>query len=193
MKLIIASHNEGKIKEFKEVLEPLGYKVFKSNDFDIDISEVIEDGDDFKDNAIIKAKFLYDKLEIPVISDDSGLVLKSFPNLLGVHSARFMENESYSIKNKAVLEKYNQSQDRSAYFKTALVYYNGQAHIFEGIVEGVIANNVLGDNGFGYDPIFIPKGYDHSFAEMTRLEKSKISHRGRAIRKLVRSLKEGLR
>lgn len=190
MRIIVASHNQGKINEFKRMLEPLGYEVLGSQDLGLDVSKVVEDGDSFEENALIKAKFVYDTLKIPALSDDSGLILNAFPELLGLHSARFLEGQPYSAKHRVLLEHYRDVKDRSAYFKTALVYYDGSAKYFTGSIQGLIAHESKGSQGFGYDPIFIPEGRNESFAEMDALEKAKISHRSIAVGKFVNYLKE---
>ena len=190
MKIVIASHNKGKIKEFKEMLEPLGYFVQGVEALGLDVSKVVEDGDSFEENAIIKAKYVYDQLKIPVLSDDSGLVLNAFPDLLGIYSARYLEGESYQVKNQSLIELYENIDDRSAYFVSALVYYDGEEEVFVGTVKGKIAKEIKGTEGFGYDPIFIPENSNQSFSEMGAFEKSKISHRSIALDQFVAYLKE---
>lgn len=190
MEIVIASHNQGKINEFKEILEPLGYLVQGVEALGVDFTKVIEDGDSFEANALIKAKYVYDILKIPVLSDDSGLVLNAFPEILGIYSARYLEGENYEVKNKSILELYQGVTDRSAYFISALVYYDGQVQTFVGEIHGQITKEIKGDKGFGYDPIFIPKGFSESFAEMGPKEKVKISHRGLAMEKFLNFLKD---
>lgn len=190
MKIVIASHNLGKIKEFKEILEPLSYSVIGVEGLGIDVSEVVEDGDSFEENALIKAKYVYDLLKIPVLSDDSGLILNAFPDLLGIHSARYLESKDYIIKNKTIVDMYEGIDDRTASFVSSLVYYDGTAHTFTGVTEGHIAREIKGATGFGYDPIFIPNSHSESYAEMGPVEKAKISHRGLALEKFLNYLKE---
>lgn len=190
MRIVIASHNQGKINEFEKMLEPLGYSVVGVEELGIDVSKVVEDGDTFKENALIKAKYVYDLLNIPVLSDDSGLMLEAFPDLLGVQTARYLEGQPYSKKHEVLLESYKEIENRSALFETALVFYDGSAHYFTGSVEGSIVKEVRGTQGFGYDPVFVPKGRKESFAEMGPEEKSKISHRSIAVSKFLEYLKE---
>lgn len=190
MKIVIASHNLGKIKEFKEILEPLSYSVIGVEELGIDVSEVVEDGDSFEENALIKAKYVYDLLKIPVLSDDSGLILNAFPDLLGIHSARYLEGKDYIIKNKTIVDMYEGIDDRTASFVSSLVYYDGTVHTFTGVTEGHIAREIKGATGFGYDPIFIPNSHSESYAEMGPVEKAKISHRGLALEKFLNYLKE---
>ncbi|CAM3659514.1 RdgB/HAM1 family non-canonical purine NTP pyrophosphatase [Erysipelothrix urinaevulpis] len=190
MKVIVASHNEGKIKEFHSILEPLGFEVLKASDFNVDVSMIEETGTTFAENALIKAKAVYEIIKLPVVSDDSGLNLDAFPELLGVYSARFMENEPYHIKNKTILKKYETESNRKANFESCVVYYDGHAHSFSGIVEGEIVDKIKGEGGFGYDPIFKPSGYSQTFGEMSVIDKDKISHRARALNKFVEFIKE---
>ena len=189
MKIVIASHNLGKIKEFKEMLEPLSYSVVGVEELGLDVSGVIEDGDSFEANALIKAKYVYDLLKIPVLSDDSGLILNAFPELLGIYSARYMEGQAYSVKNQSLLEMYEDVEDRTASFVSSLVYYDGAEHTFTGVTQGHIAREIKGTTGFGYDPIFIPNTHSESYAEMGPIEKAKISHRGLALEKFLTYLR----
>lgn len=179
MKLLIASTNEGKIKEFQSLLKPFGIEVIGAHAAGFDV-EVEEDQDSFKGNALLKAEHVHKQSQLPVLSDDSGLVLNAFPDLLSVHSARFMADESYENKHEAILKMYESEPDRSAYFETALVLILDKPYFFEGIVKGEIAREPKGDAGFGYDPIFIPEGYDQSFAQLGAVVKDKISHRAKA-------------
>lgn len=190
MKIVIASHNKGKIKEFKEILEDLGYEVMGVEALGCDVTQVVENGETFEENALLKAKYVYQQLKIPVLSDDSGLVLDAFPSMLGIHSARYMEDKSYLEKNQSIVDLYKNIENRKASFVSALVYYDGAAHSFLGKVDGKIAEEILGEEGFGYDPIFIPQGHKESFASMGPSKKARISHRGRAIEKFVTYLKE---
>ena len=189
MKLLIASGNQGKIKEFQALLEPFGFEVLAAEAAGYDMN-VIEDQDSFLGNAKIKAMHLYQQAQIPVLADDSGLVLEAFPDLLSVHSARFMANESYTIKNQALLEKYENEANRKAYFETALVLILDKPYYFTGRIQGKIAKEAQGNSGFGYDPIFIPDGYCQTFAELGATVKDKISHRAQATQALYEFLKE---
>ncbi len=189
MKYVIASGNKGKLKEFQTILKNYSIELVSAKELGIDMDEVIEDGESFEENALIKARYVYEALDAayPVIADDSGLILNAYPDLLAIHSARFMEHASYAEKNQAILDKYQQEQeqDRSASFHTALVLIekDGQEQRFQASIEGSIAQEILGDQGFGYDPIFIPKNYRESFAQMGD-EKDRISHRAQALKKL---------
>lgn len=188
MKILIASGNEGKIKEFKQLLAPFGLKVYGAKELGYNI-DVEEDADTFLGNALIKAQYLYEKAQMPVLADDSGLVLEAFPNLLSVHSARFMQGESYAKKHEALLKRYETVANRQAYFETALVLITNDVYTFTGRVDGCIALCPQGNQGFGYDPIFIPNGYDKTFAQIPEI-KEKISHRAIATQKLLDFLKD---
>lgn len=179
--IIIASNNQGKIKEFKEIL--VGYQVLSLADI-ADNTKIIEDGNSFDENALIKARTIYQIYHLPVISDDSGLCIIALNLEPGIYSARYYGLNSASERRKKVLELMEGINDRQAYFHCSLVYIdeNGIEHLFHGDVYGNIGFKEQGSNGFGYDPIFyIDNGV--SFADLTDEEKNKISHRGIALRK----------
>lgn len=187
MKLLIASHNINKIKEFKDILEPLGYTVMSASDYDINMDDVEETEDTYAGNATLKARYLYEKTGHPSIADDSGLNVSSLPDILGVTSARFMGSDtSYTIKNNKVLDLLKDKADRSAYFTSAIALVGpNEERVFIGEVHGVIVDRIQGEGGFGYDPIFQPTGYSETFGELDPLIKNKMSHRYRAIEKLL--------
>lgn len=187
MKIAVASNNPGKIKEFKSILEPLGYELLSAKELGVDMSEVIETGDTFAENALLKAEYLFEKTSLLSIADDSGLVINALPDILGVKSARFMgEDTDYSLKNDKILEMLKNNEDRSAYFISVIALCDeNTSETFEGIINGHIAKTILGMNGFGYDPIFIPENYETSFGNMSQEDKNKISHRSRSLKKLT--------
>ncbi|NLW14874.1 MAG: RdgB/HAM1 family non-canonical purine NTP pyrophosphatase [Erysipelothrix sp.] len=187
MKIALASSNKGKIREFKQILEPLGYTLHTAEDLGVDMSKVVEDGKTFTDNAKIKAKYLYDKTGLLSIADDSGLIINALPDILGVYSARFMgEDTDYAIKNKAVLEMLEDKEDRSASFHSIISIVGEDTDLsFEGDIKGNIDRKISGENGFGYDPIFIPESYDISFASLDDAVKNEISHRAIALKKVM--------
>ncbi|WP_323615948.1 RdgB/HAM1 family non-canonical purine NTP pyrophosphatase [Erysipelothrix rhusiopathiae] len=191
MELLIASHNEGKIREFRELLEPLGYSVLSAKDYGISMDAVIEDQETFRGNARLKSKYLSEKTGLTVISDDSGLVIDALPDILGVKSARFMgEDTSYELKNNEILRRLDGVENRSARFHCAISLYGPKCdEVFEGVVEGAIGPIQEGGTGFGYDPIFYPEGSDQSFGTMSHDAKNKISHRGRAVQSLLNYLR----
>lgn len=187
MELIIASNNKGKIKEFKEIFEPLGYKVFSQGEMDINI-DVEETGTTFEDNAVLKAKAIYDITKKPVISDDSGLQVEALNNEPGIYSARYKGLETEHERRMAVLEGLEGSDNRKAQFVTCICFIDekGEQHLFKGIWKGVIATEELGTNGFGYDPIFISEDSDGKTTASMPIEfKEAHSHRAKAVKMLM--------
>ncbi len=186
MKIVFATQNKGKINELKNMFDDLGYEVLSMGDvgFDLDIEET---GTTFEENSMIKAKALYEALpkgEYIIMSDDSGIEIEALNNSPGVYSARYNGVDTpWPTKNKMMLEEIKDSENRKARFVACIsvILQDGTSFSESGIVEGNITNELMGEEGFGYDPIFIPVGYDKTFAQMTKEEKSKISHRGRAI------------
>ena len=185
--LIFASHNQGKIKEISDMLAPLGIAVKSA--LDMDIPDVQETGSTFAENSLLKSQTIAKKLGIPCIADDSGLCVDALNGAPGVFSARYAPERDFDKgmdKLLAALEKYDNPQ-RKAHFSCiiSLSFPNGEYELFEGRIDGRIAKEkLLGTQGFGYDPLFIPEGYECSFAQMTSAEKNKISHRGLAMQKL---------
>ena len=188
MRIILATSNAHKIEEIREILKD----VWESMEFVPMKFDVEEDGKNYEENALKKARFAYEATKTPSIADDSGLVIDALPDILGVKSARFMEGKSYAEKNITILGmmKNIPPEKRNARFTCVAVYYDGTPHIFEGEVEGKISYEPRGKNGFGYDPIFIPDGYDKTMAELEQREKNRISHRAMAFRKLASYLLE---
>lgn len=174
MKFIIASHNAHKITEFKRILEPMGIEVATA-----DLTEAEENGTTFMENAIIKAKSACNETNLPCIADDSGMCVNALNGEPGIYSARYAPEGQ---KKATVLKKMENIQDRTAYFVSAIacVFPNGDILRVEEHCDGWIAHKLMGDNGFGYDPIFMVG--DKSFAQMSDKEKDDISHRGKALR-----------
>jgi len=182
--LIVATSNTNKLTEIREMLPNTSVLGLKDLDFHEDIPET---GSTLHENALIKARYLYDKLMMPVIAEDTGLEVDILNNEPGVFSARYAgpHNDSEANMNK-LLENLMNKDNRKARFRTVIAYIiNGQEYFFEGIVNGIIAYEKMGTEGFGYDPIFIPDGYDVSFAQMDKHQKNEISHRGRALRSFL--------
>lgn len=186
--LIIASHNQGKIAEFKNMLSPLGVKVYAADDFNL--PDVEETGTTFAENAALKASALAAISNKPCLADDSGLCVDALGGAPGVYSARYAPDRNFDLAMQKLI---NELQDKkavnwSAHFSCVLALQipNAPVRFYEGRVEGVITPHRRGENGFGYDPIFIPQGFDKTFAEMTKEEKSAISHRGRAIKQFLK-------
>lgn len=192
MKLLVATHNIGKLKEFEAILKPRGYTLYNLDDYKVNMDGFEETGETFAENAMLKAHFVHALVNMPVISDDSGLMIDALPDILGVKSARFMgEDTDYKIKNQAILDLLSSKEDRSAAFYSAIAVVGLQGDLlFEGQCDGHIAHEILGDQGFGYDPIFVPNQRDMSFAQMGDIEKNKISHRALALEKFVEYLNE---
>ena len=189
---IFATHNKGKIEEIRKILKPLGIKVLSGND--VNLPDVEETGKTFEENAYIKALAAAKEKNIPCIADDSGLCVDAIGGRPGVYSARYAPDRDFDKGMDKLLDEIAQtnSNNRSAYFACVIVlaFPNGSYKAFEGRVDGSIATKKTGSAGFGYDPIFIPTGYNRSFAEFTSDEKNKISHRGRALQKFVKFLTE---
>lgn len=186
MEFILASTNAHKAEELNELLNAGGLTIVSA----LDKMEVIEDGNTFQENALIKAKAYYDKYKKPTVSDDSGLVVPSMPDILGIYSARFApECESYQEKNLKLIEmmKDKTGDDRKAYFVCYLCFYLSpeEVYFFEGRVHGEIGHAPQGKDGFGYDPIFLPDGQmGKSLAEVSEW-KMKNSHRAKSCQEAV--------
>lgn len=182
--IMIATSNPNKVREYKEMLEKLGYRIHDLSEIEHDDPE--ENGKTFAENALIKARSVWHRTGMMAIADDSGLSIDHLKGQPGIHSARYLANHDYTYKNKMLLRRLKNAQDRSARFtcSIALIDELGE-HVFEGVMEGHISREIRGTNGFGYDPIFIPEGYEKTSAELTADQKNAISHRGQATRKLL--------
>lgn len=184
--IIFASHNAGKIAEVKEMLAPLGVMVRSADE--MNLPDVAETGTTFAENSLIKSKTIAETTGLPCIADDSGLCVDALNGAPGVYSARYAPNRDFDKGMDLLLSEMEKSGNpsRKAHFScvVSLAYPNGEYHLFEGRVDGQIAREKMrGEGGFGYDPLFIPDGYDCSFAQMSHEDKNKISHRGRAMAK----------
>ncbi|MBT2574199.1 XTP/dITP diphosphatase [Bacillus sp. ISL-51] len=189
---IIATHNPGKVKEFKEILEPKGYSVFSLAE--IGFTEDIEEtGQTFEENAILKAEAVAKAVNKMVIADDSGLSVDNLGGRPGVYSARYAgESKDDTANIEKVLSELKgiEKEQRTARFRCALAVSmpGRETKTVEGHVEGYIAKEPAGNNGFGYDPVFIVKDKDKTMAQLTSAEKNKISHRADALKKLSKLL-----
>lgn len=188
--LILASRNPHKIEEMRQLLVPLGIGLRSALDFP-ELEEVIEDKDTLEGNASKKARYVFGQTGIPAVSDDTGLEVDALGGAPGVYSARYAgEDASYGDNVNKLLSEMSEKQDRSAQFRTAVVLVTAEnEELFEGICKGEILREQKGDKGFGYDPVFRPEGYTETFAELSSEVKNEISHRGRAIQKLIAHLK----
>ena len=192
MNIWVATQNSHKVEEISSILSPIKVKSF------LDLKnppEVDENGSTYSENALIKAKALYDIVHEPVFADDSGLEVDALGGKPGIHSARFSGPDTNHARNVAkMLEVLKDVPDekRTARFRCVIVYIDdsGKTHEFSGILEGKIGYKPLGNGGFGYDPIFRPLGFRQTFAEMSALAKNTISHRGRAMQQLKEFLKD---
>ena len=186
--IMIATSNKGKVREYKSLLEPLGYAVHDLSE--LDPIEIDENGSTFQENALIKAKSIKDKCNMTVIADDSGLEIDALNKEPGIHSARYLEGHDYSYKNKVLLERMKGKTDRTARFVCAIALCDEIGdHLFTGVMEGKINDQAAGDNGFGYDPIFLVEQFGKTSAQLTMEQKNSVSHRGIATRELLDYLK----
>lgn len=186
MKLIIATHNPGKVKELEGMLTPLGFEVESLLDYP-DAPETEETGTTFEENAALKATEAAAYFGHAVLADDSGLEVDALDGAPGVYSARFAGPEKSDEANNALLlEKLNGETNRTARFVCALCLAksSGETLTVRGTIEGTIGYSPQGENGFGYDPLFIVPSLHKTAAELERDEKAVVSHRGQALRKL---------
>lgn len=192
IRLVFATNNENKVKEIQELLgADFEIKSLKDIGFFEDIPET---ADSLEGNADLKAKHIHFLHACNVFADDTGLEVDALDGAPGVFSARFAGEQKNSEDNmNKLLEELEGASNRAAQFRTAIsLILDGKHYLFEGKVRGTILTEKRGEEGFGYDPIFQAEGYSKSFAEMSMDEKNKISHRGRAIGKMIQFLKEAV-
>ncbi|NLL82578.1 MAG: RdgB/HAM1 family non-canonical purine NTP pyrophosphatase [Tissierellia bacterium] len=192
-KLVVSTGNKHKITEIREILDDLKIEVISKNDIGFKNFDVVEDGETLEANSIIKARALAEKLDYIVIADDTGLFVNALNGEPGVYSSRYAGEEGNDKKNcEKLLKNLEGIEDRSAYFKTviALITENKDLLIAEGICKGMIIKEGRGENGFGYDPIFVPDGYELTFAELGHDVKNRISHRALALEELKNILEK---
>jgi XTP/dITP diphosphohydrolase len=188
-KLVFATNNDHKLKELRQILSS-EFELLSLDDINC-IDDIPETGNTLEDNASQKSFYIWDKYGINCFADDTGLEIEALGNEPGVYSARYAgEGRNATDNMRKVLEKMKNQINRKARFRCVIsLIIDGTEIQFEGIVEGKILAHQQGVAGFGYDPIFIANGYDLSFAEMAAKDKNQISHRGRAVKKLVDYLK----
>lgn len=189
--LMIATSNAHKVKEFEALLQPLGYEVKSLLDLTEPI-EIEENGSTFEENALIKASAVQKIVQMPVIADDSGLCVNAMDGAPGIYSARFMGYDTdYDIKNKEIIAQVQQSDDKGAQFVCAIAYVESDTlqHVFTGMVEGEIHDQILGEHGFGYDPIFYYPPFHTTLANVSESLKNEVSHRAKACEQLIAYLK----
>lgn len=187
-KLVIASHNAGKVREIGDLMRPFGVEVVSAGD--LDLPEPEETGDTFVANALLKAHAAAEAAKLPALADDSGLAVTALDGAPGIYSARWAgPGKDFTVAMEKVEELLRGAEDRSARFicALALAWPDGHAEVFEGIVEGEITWPPVGDKGFGYDPIFTADGETITFGEMEPDKKHALSHRADAFAKLVRA------
>ncbi|CAG1769963.1 XTP/dITP diphosphohydrolase [uncultured bacterium] len=192
-KLFIASSNPGKIKEIKECLTGLNIEFFSMLDSG-NFTDIEETGNSFEENAFLKAKVVFDIVKTDVIADDSGLEVDFLNGEPGIYSARYSGTGATDEKNcRKLLDALADVRDeslRGAQFRCVIALYDGiSKRSFEGICRGKINFEPKGSGGFGYDPLFVPAGFDRTFAEMDPKTKNSISHRGKALKSLADFLK----
>jgi XTP/dITP diphosphohydrolase len=185
MKLVFATNNKHKIREISDLLDDR-FEIIGLADIGI-TEDIPEDADNLADNALFKARYVHDRTGLNVFADDTGLEVDALDGAPGVYSARYAgpgkSPEDNIIK---LLKELEDVEDRKARFRTVIaIIYDNSEYLFEGKVEGAIIQKGRGNGGFGYDPVFMAEGYDLTFAEMPLSEKNKISHRARAMKKLL--------
>lgn len=190
MKICFATNNANKLKEIRQLLGGQ-FEIQSLQDIGCE-EELPENQDTLEGNSAEKARYVYDHYGIDCFADDTGLEVKALNGAPGVYSARYAGPQRSSEDNmQRLLEALKEHNDRSAQFRTVItLILSGEQHQFEGVVKGHITKSRSGKEGFGYDPIFVPEGYDKTFAEMDIAAKNKISHRGLATHKLAAFLKQ---
>lgn len=183
LKVVLATNNLHKIEEIKPLLPKIELLTLKDAGIEANIPETAET---FVQNAMLKAKGVFHLCGLPCIADDSGLEIIALNNRPGVHSAYYSGTRDNQKNIEKVLQEMQNETNRKARFKTVMVYYDANSfRYFEGITYGTITKEPRGEQGFGYDPVFIPDGSDKTYAQMSLEEKNRISHRAKAIKKLA--------
>ena len=190
--IVFATKNEGKLKEIRRILEPLAIRVLSMKEAGLDL-DIEENGSSFEENAVIKARAVMEASGRCAMADDSGLEIDAFDKAPGIYSARYLgENTPYDVKNRIILDRMKDipQSRRSARFvcAIALAVPGEEPVCTRGVMEGQIANEPEGQNGFGYDPIFYLPSYGCTSAALAPDEKNKISHRGKALREMARRI-----
>lgn len=188
-KFVFATNNAHKLEEVSAILNDK-VELFSMKDINCTV-DIPETADTLEDNALIKARFIFENYHLDCFADDTGLEVEALNGAPGVYSARYAGDAHNAEANmKKLLHELEGVENRKAQFRTVFaLIIDGKEHLFEGIVKGEIIKNRRGISGFGYDPIFVPEGYTQTFAEMGSELKNKISHRALAMEKLCRFLK----
>ena len=190
--IILATNNKHKLQEVRQILSPHKIVVYGLNDLNLKVKDVEENGKTYADNALIKAKAVQELTTMPIIADDSGLEINALDSRPGMFSARFASSMGgHDNAIKELLKELEDKEDRSARFMCDIVLLNVEDKplVFEGIAKGTIAKEKIGEGGFGYDPIFISDETGTCFGIMDQQEKNTVSHRAKALKKLLAYLK----
>ena len=188
-KLVFATNNAHKLDEIRAILGDK-IEVLSLKDINCD-ADIPETADTLEGNAALKAEYIYKNYSLDCFADDTGLEVEALGGAPGVYSARYAGGDGHDSEAnmRKLLKELDGEQNRKAQFRTAIcLIEQGEEHLFEGIVKGSIIEQKRGASGFGYDPVFMPEGYEETFAEMGNAEKNKISHRARAVEKLCEYL-----
>ncbi len=190
LELVIASNNEGKIREIRELVDGIRLLSLKDVGFSADIDEPYHT---FEENALAKASAIHQFCGKNVFADDSGICVRALNNAPGVDSAHYSGARDDEKNLQKVLAELGNNEDRSAFYKAVIcLVWDDEVFYFEGICEGRIIYEKRGSGGFGYDPIFVPEGYEQTFAELPLDIKNQISHRGKAVKKMVEWLTQNI-
>lgn len=193
-RILFATGNQGKMKEVREILADLGVEVISMREAGVS-AEIVENGETFEENAVIKARTIMELTGEVTLADDSGLEIDALGGEPGVYSARYMgEDTSYHIKNNDLIRRLSQvpRQQRTARFvcSIAAAFPDGEIITTDGVIEGLIGYEEAGENGFGYDPIFVVPQLGCTTAQLSDEQKNEISHRGKALRKMKEELRK---
>ena len=194
MKIVIASSNKHKIEEINQMVKDYNISIVSVSEYNVNMDEVIEDGETFIDNALIKAKTISEKFNMITISDDSGIEVEALNWAPGVHSKRFSPSCDDNDNNKLLIEKLQGESNRRARYTCAICIYhpNGDYRIVKDYCYGRVVDEPVGDKGFGYDPHFYVEEYKTTLANVSVEDKNKISHRAKAIRGILGICDENL-
>ena len=191
LEIVIATNNPNKVEEYRQMFASISnIKLFSLKDENIHI-EIEENGKTFKENSLIKAEAISKFTNKFVLADDSGLEIEALDNFPGIYSARFMEGRPYKEKWAAIFEMLKNKENKNAQFHCAITFItpSKDKYVFEGIEKGYITENIEGENGFGYDPIFFSNSLNKTFGNATEEEKNAVSHRGKAFSQLLEFIK----
>lgn len=189
-KLVFATNNAHKLSEIRAILKDK-VEILSLSDINCNV-DIPETEDTLEGNSLLKARYVYDHYNLNCFADDTGLEVEALHGAPGVHTARFAgDNKDTNANVDKLLKCLEGEQNRKGCFRTVItLIFDGDVEVFEGCIRGEITEKREGNDGFGYDPVFKPEGYDKTFAEMGAEEKNRISHRGQAVQKLCRYLQD---